>query len=94
MPIGRVVELDELVQMLALERIGLEREVLIGAQVVNPQLSGPRYFAGGLALDRVFFGAEPKEPRQSWLCTPASSAARKSWPGVRRMGKVFIISPR
>jgi len=50
MPIGRVVELDELVQMFALERIGLEREMLVRAQVVNPQLPGPRYFAGGFAL--------------------------------------------
>ena len=31
-----------------------------------------------------------KAARQFWLCTAVSSAARRSWPGVRRMGKGFM----
>ena len=51
MPILRVVALHKLIQVLPLERIGLEREVHIGAQVVYPQLAGPRGFGGGLLVE-------------------------------------------
>src|SRR5664279_2074320 len=36
--LGRVVERHELVEILALERAGFQREVFVGAQVVDPQL--------------------------------------------------------
>ena len=41
----------ELVQVPALERILLEREVHVGAQVVDPELLGPRLFARRLLVE-------------------------------------------
>ena len=32
--------------------------MLVGAQVVNPQLPGPRYFAGGFALEENHIGLD------------------------------------
>jgi len=46
-PVLRVEALDELVQVLADEWILLEREVLVGAEVVDPEPLGPRLLAGG-----------------------------------------------
>jgi hypothetical protein len=44
LPLGGIVELYELVEVAALEGVGLEGEVLVGAQVVDPELPRP----GGL----------------------------------------------
>jgi hypothetical protein len=44
------------------------------------------------AVDRLPMPDNTKAARQSWACTAASSAARTSWPGVRRMGSVFKFS--
>ena len=41
-----VVAGDEIVQVLAAQRVRLQREVLVGAEVVDPQLLGPGLFAG------------------------------------------------
>ena len=51
MPVRRVVALYELVQVFALQRVGLQCEVHVGAQVVDPQLAGPRGFGGGLLVE-------------------------------------------
>jgi hypothetical protein len=40
----------------ACQRVGLEREVLVGAQVVDPQLLGPRGFAGAFLLKEQHVG--------------------------------------
>ncbi len=40
-PVGRVVTGHELIQVAAAERVLLEGEVLVGAQVVDPQRLGP-----------------------------------------------------
>jgi hypothetical protein len=41
-PVLRVVAVDEVVEVVVGERVLLEREVLVGAQVVDPQLLRPR----------------------------------------------------
>lgn len=40
------IEVDELVEVGSLERVGFEGEVYVGAEVVDPQLLGPRFFPG------------------------------------------------
>ena len=47
----RVVAGDEVVEVAALERVFLEREMQVGAQVVNPELLRPRLFLRGLAVE-------------------------------------------
>ena len=42
-PILRVVAGDEVVQVVDLERLGLEGEVLVGAQVVNPSVQDKNF---------------------------------------------------
>jgi len=49
----RVVAGDELVQVRALEEVGLQREVLVGAQVVDPELLRPRRLGRGLAVEEI-----------------------------------------
>lgn len=51
MAVGRIVEGDELVQVRTLERVGLEGEMHVGAQVIDPELLGPRLFAGRLLVE-------------------------------------------
>lgn len=51
MPVLRVVAGDEVVQVFALQRIRLQREVLIGSKVVNPQRFCPRSLASRLAVE-------------------------------------------
>ena len=51
MPRLGYIALHEVVQVLPLERIGLEREVHVGAQVVNPELAGPRGLTGRLLVE-------------------------------------------
>jgi hypothetical protein len=40
------------------ERVGLEREVLVGAQVVDPELAGPGLRGGGLAVEEEDVGLD------------------------------------
>ena len=42
---------DEVVQVSTAEGIGLQSEVLVGAQVVDPERFGPGCFAGGFAVE-------------------------------------------
>src|SRR5512132_1825635 len=56
MPIGRVMAGYELVEIFALEGIGLEGEVLVGAQVVYPELFSPRGFTRGLLVEKEHVG--------------------------------------
>ncbi len=51
MTILGVVARYEIVQVCALQRISLQREVLIGAEVVNPKHLSPRSGAGWLAVE-------------------------------------------
>ena len=52
----RVVAGDEVVEVAALQCAFLEREVLVGAQIVNPQRLRPRLFAGGFAVEEQDVG--------------------------------------
>ena len=51
MAIDWVVECHELVQILPLQRIGLQSEVLVGAQFVDPEFLSPRGLGGGLLIE-------------------------------------------
>ena len=55
-PIRRVVAFHELVEVFALERIGLEREVFVGAEVVDPELLGPGRLTRGLLVEEEHVG--------------------------------------
>jgi len=50
-PVLRAVAGDELIEVGALERPLLQREVLVGAKVVDSQLRRPRLLLGGLAVE-------------------------------------------
>ena len=52
----RIVAGNEVIQVGALEGIFLEREVLVCAQIVNPELLCPRLFLGGLAVEEKDVG--------------------------------------
>ena len=54
--IGRVVALHELVEVFALQRIGLEREVFVDSKVVDPDLLGPRCLARRLLVEKENVG--------------------------------------
>src|SRR4051812_40289592 len=56
MSIRRVVAFHELVEVFTLERIGLEREVLVGAEVIDPELLGPGGFARRLLVEEEYVG--------------------------------------
>jgi len=56
MPIIRIVAFDEVLEILVFERIGLEREMLIGSEVIDPQLLRPRILAGGFAVEKQNVG--------------------------------------
>ena len=43
----------EVVEVLVGEGIGLEGEVLVGAEVVDPEVFGPRGFAGGFEKEQI-----------------------------------------
>ncbi len=51
-----VVAGDEVVEVGALEGVFLEREVLVGAQVVDPELAGPRFLLCGFAIEEENVG--------------------------------------
>ena len=59
--LGAAVGLDELLEVALGERVLLEGEVLVGLEVVDPQLPGPRVLGGGL----------PVEELVGWLPAPA-----------------------
>jgi len=50
------VERYELVEVGSLERVGFEGEVLVGAEVVDPQLLGPRFFLSWFVLQEQHVG--------------------------------------
>ena len=51
-----VIDGFEVVEVLVGEGIGLEGEVLVGAEVVDPEVFGPGLFAGFLALEEEDVG--------------------------------------
>ena len=51
MAVLRVVAGDEVVEVGALEGVFLEREMQVGAQVVDPELCRPRLLLGGFAVE-------------------------------------------
>ena len=57
-PVLRIVAFDEVLQVLQLERIGLEGEVLVGPQVVDPQLLRPWRLAGRLSVKEEHIGLD------------------------------------
>ena len=56
MPTHRVIAFHELVEVFALERIGLEREVFVGAEVVDPELLRPGRLARGFLVEKEHVG--------------------------------------
>ena len=52
----RLVAVDELVEVGAADRLLLEREMHVGAQVVDPQLVGPRLGAALFLLEEQHVG--------------------------------------
>lgn len=53
------VTVDELVEVMATQRVLLEREVLVGAQVVDPELGGPRLLGGRLLVKKSTLAFTP-----------------------------------
>jgi hypothetical protein len=51
MPIVWVIAFDEVLEILELERIGLKGEMLVGSQVIDPQLLCPMILACRLAVE-------------------------------------------
>ena len=49
MPVLRVIALDEVLQVGIAQGIGLQGEVLVGAEIINPELLRPGLFAGRAA---------------------------------------------
>ena len=58
MAVFGVVTGHELVQVFTRKRIGLQREIHVGAQVVNPELFRPRGFGGWLAVEEDDIGLD------------------------------------
>ena len=58
MPILRIIALDKFIEVFALQRIGLEGEVLVSPQVVDPKLLGPRSFTGWLLVEEENIGLD------------------------------------
>ena len=48
-----------IVQVRPGQRVGLQREVLVGAQVVDPQVARPRRLAGWPAVEEQHVGLDP-----------------------------------
>ena len=46
-----IIASDEIVKVGAFERVLLESEMLVGAKIVNPKLSRPRFFSCGFAIE-------------------------------------------
>ena len=51
-----VVAGHELIEVFARERIGLEREVLVSAKIVDPEFLGPGGLARGLLVEEEYVG--------------------------------------
>ena len=51
-----VVALNELVEIFSLQRIGLEGKVLVGSEIVNPELLRPWRFAGRFLVEEENVG--------------------------------------
>jgi hypothetical protein len=51
MAVFRVVALKELVEVFAFQRIGLQGEVLVGSEIVDPELLCSRCFASWLLIE-------------------------------------------
>ena len=49
---------DEVVEVTALERIFFEREVFVGAEVVDPELVGPWFLGGRFAVEEEDVGLD------------------------------------
>ena len=59
------VESDELVEVGSCKRAGFEGEVLIGAEVVDPQLFGPRFFLSWFVLEEQHVGFDALSVEQA-----------------------------
>src|SRR5258708_5204944 len=51
MTIRGVVASDEVVQIRTSQRVRLQREMLVGTKIVNPERVRPRFLASGLAVE-------------------------------------------
>lgn len=47
----RIIALDKFVEVLLLQWIGLESDVLVGLEIVDPELLRPQRFTGGLLVE-------------------------------------------
>lgn len=98
MAILRVVTLYEVVEVGALERVFLEREMQVGAQVVNPELMRPRLFLRGFAIEEnrkfVFTPCALEIPVGIRLCIIVHWEDKaKSQSGLHLSNGVKISSP-
>ena len=99
MAVLRVIAGDELVQVRALQEVGFQREVLVGAQVVDPELVCPPFLGGGFAVasfDRVYFSKNAKAlgvriPRSSGLSSTSSLISPFGIQGRRPMSFVPLM---
>jgi hypothetical protein len=53
-----IVARDEVIEIAALQRILLEREMFVRAQVVNSELLCARFFGGGFAVEEENIGLD------------------------------------
>ena len=56
MPVGWVVTVDEVGQVFVLEGTSTQREVLVGAEVIDPHALGPGPLTGGLPIKEEYVG--------------------------------------
>ena len=80
MPVLRVVAFDEIPKMLVLQGIGLEGEVLVGPQVVDPELLSSRQSPGQAFGRRT--GRWPSPPAHKTLPWAASAACGRRTPAA------------
>src|SRR2546425_5191534 len=73
-----MVAADKLIEVAALKRVGLQREVLVCAEIVDPKLFGPRRFAGGLPVEKQH------------VCLDALSVEDPGWKPQQRVDVAFV----
>jgi hypothetical protein len=83
----RIVAGNEIVQISAFEGILLEREVLVRAQIVNPEFLCPGLFLGGFAI-------EEEDIRFNALGVPEARSKDQSPVSLRSQDKVSETTQR
>jgi len=71
-----IVARDEVVEVAALERIFFEREVFVGAQIVNPELICPGFFSGRFAVEEEDVGLDALRVEDAGLRSRTASRSK------------------